>query len=306
MRWLLGALLVPALVLAPIMGFLLSPLAPFWLSGRTTIPVAGAATGWQFSGAADPSLPTSSERVSDAQRYALARTVGFTPEQAVIATAIAIAENGAGDPRAISSTDDVGVWQINRVHWERFGGRDALYDPLRNAQAAFVVHGMQGWAAWTTYRNDGYRQFLERARNAVAGAQQPEGPFRLESDALFAAAAAWFGVPYLFAGCSRSGIDCSCWTQTIARQLGYSLPRTAQQQYDATTRVAQPQVGDLVFFERTYSSAERVTHVGFYAGDGVMLSAAEPMVGRQSLSNPFWKSRLVGYGRMRGAPGNQG
>ena len=34
-----------------------------------------------------------------------------------------------------------------------------------------------------------------------------------------------------------------------------ALPRTAQQQYDATTRVARDQLqpGDLVFFARTYA-----------------------------------------------------
>jgi len=36
-----------------------------------------------------------------------------------------------------------------------------------------------------------------------------------------------------------------------------------------------------------------------------MISAAEPAVGRQSLSSPFWASHFVGYGRVITQPGNQ-
>jgi cell wall-associated NlpC family hydrolase len=80
----------------------------------------------------------------------------------------------------------------------------------------------------------------------------------------------WLGTPYLFGGCTLRGVDCSCFTQHVARAMGVSLPRTAQLQYNATERTSSPQPGDLVFFERTYSSAERITHVGIVIGDGCM------------------------------------
>jgi cell wall-associated NlpC family hydrolase len=37
----------------------------------------------------------------------------------------------------------------------------------------------------------------------------------------------WLGVPYVFGGCSKSGVDCSCFVQLVYRALGVSLPRVA-------------------------------------------------------------------------------
>jgi len=56
------------------------------------------------------------------------------------------------------------------------------------------------------------------------------------------------GLPYLYGGTTPAGFDCSGFTQYIFAKLGVSLPRTAEQQRQATTPVSIPQVGDLVFF----------------------------------------------------------
>src|SRR5437899_2888765 len=106
--------------------------------------------------------------VSDAQRYQLARAAGFDPQQAVTATAISIAEDRSGDPAALSPTRDLGLWQINSVHWPRFGGQVALSDPLTNARAAFAIFRERGWNAWNTFTStaNNYTQFLQRATMA--------------------------------------------------------------------------------------------------------------------------------------------
>jgi len=56
------------------------------------------------------------------------------------------------------------------------------------------------------------------------------------------------GIPYLYGGTTPAGFDCSGFTQYIFGKLGVSLPRTAEQQRQATTPVSTPEVGDLVFF----------------------------------------------------------
>jgi len=84
---------------------------------------------------------------------------------------------------------------------------------------------------------------------------------------LLAQAHVWLGTRYVFGGCSPSGIDCSCFVQTIFRSVGVALPRTSQLQYDASVGrgfgTITPEPGDLVFFFRTYLDVSQDwTHVG--------------------------------------------
>lgn len=82
----------------------------------------------------------------------------------------------------------------------------------------------------------------------------------------------FIGVPYVWGGSSPSGFDCSGLTQYCYRQVGVSLARTSQAQYDSGQHIARDRLdllrpGDLVFFG-TDGDADRVHHVGMYVGDG--------------------------------------
>src|SRR5215471_5428841 len=59
-------------------------------------------------------------------------------------------------------------------------------------------------------------------------------PTSRNASELLAQARSWLGTRYVFGGCSASGIDCSCFVQTIFRSVGIGLPRTSQQQYNST------------------------------------------------------------------------
>src|SRR5205823_5350215 len=89
--------------------------------------------------------------------------------------------------------------------------------------------------------------------------------------AIIKLAQTWLGVPYVFGGCSRGGVDCSCLVQNVYAAVGIHLPRIAVDQFNATVSVSDPQPGDLVFFANTYEPG--ISHVGIYIGEGLQINA---------------------------------
>ena len=82
----------------------------------------------------------------------------------------------------------------------------------------------------------------------------------------------YLGVPYVWAGNDRSGIDCSGLVQQTYKGLGISLPRIASDQQKVGTNVAslaQAQPGDLLFF------GQPAYHVAIYVGGNKMIEAPQ-------------------------------
>ncbi|UPK76905.1 C40 family peptidase [Nocardioidaceae bacterium SCSIO 66511] len=80
----------------------------------------------------------------------------------------------------------------------------------------------------------------------------------------------FLGLPYLWAGTSAYGFDCSGFTHTVYAVHGVRIPRDAGPQFETGTPVAEDDLrpGDLVFFGES-----RIHHVGMYAGDGYVIDA---------------------------------
>lgn len=112
------------------------------------------------------------------QIYQVARQAGFSVDQAIRWTAIAMAESG-GNTRANArnaSENSVGLWQINlKANSRLVRGRDP-YDPLVNATIAYELSNRgTNWKPWTVTlptRNgrpnpNYYARHLPRARQAA-------------------------------------------------------------------------------------------------------------------------------------------
>ncbi|WP_448616957.1 NlpC/P60 family protein [Modestobacter sp. URMC 112] len=199
-------------------------------------------------------------KLTPAQIYAVALQGGFSPEQAVTFTAIALAESG-GDPRANAAgpEDSRGLWQINvspGVRPDRWG--DALYDPVVNARAAYEISGggtkLRPWSV--THGDDPrYARFLEEARAAAvavdsgaasgtlpaaatAAATQGDAAGGSAVDSFVQAALDQVGDSYVFGSEVRdldtpdpATFDCSELTEWAAHQAGVEIGDGSYNQY---------------------------------------------------------------------------
>ena len=117
------------------------------------------------------------KKISQPKINEMLLAVGFTPEQAKIMAAVAMAES-AGDPMidTVKSGLDpekknefsIGLFQLNMIdafleeRLKLFGikSTDELYNPIVNVIAAKRLYDQQGFGAWSAYNNNSYKKFL--------------------------------------------------------------------------------------------------------------------------------------------------
>lgn len=108
----------------------------------------------------------------------------------------------------------------------------------------------------------------------------------------------WFGTRYRYGGETKKGIDCSALTSALLMAVyGFAVPRTAQQQYDASEHITKEELkeGDLVFFNTTGG----VSHVGLYLENNYFVhSSSSQGVTISSLDDSYFSKRFIGAGRI--------
>ena len=100
------------------------------------------------------------------------------------------------------------------------------------------------------------------------------------------------GNPYVYGGTSlTNGADCSGFVMSIFANFGYSLPRVAAAQCDASTKkdISQLEPGDLVFYGNGY-----VDHVALYIGDGKIIHASGAATGIKISNYDYEQPAAIG------------
>ncbi|MHB1694403.1 MAG: C40 family peptidase [bacterium] len=100
----------------------------------------------------------------------------------------------------------------------------------------------------------------------------------------------YHGVPYVWGGTTRNGMDCSGFVQRVFKKLDINIPRTAREQSRLGKYVPKSKLkpGMLLFF-RTYASY--ISHVGIYIGHGKFIqeNSGVGKVTVNSLSNEYFE-----------------
>ena len=121
--------------------------------------------------------------------------------------------------------------------------------------------------------------------------------------ALFNEAEKHIGKRYVFGANGPNNFDCSsfvCWSFTHSGVK--NMPRTTAwgiyKTYCNPVSPSEAKAGDIIFFKNTYDSGSPISHVGIYAGNGMMIHAGDP-IRFVIINTPYWREHFYGFGRVK-------
>lgn len=113
----------------------------------------------------------------------------------------------------------------------------------------------------------------------------------------------WIGTPYKWGGTDKRGIDCSAFIQRLFDSVyQIQVPRTSLEQFytnwvDKFRTMSHLSEGDLIFFKTIGNNV--VSHVGLYLDNGYFINSSSTNgVSIASITDPYWKRKIVGAGRI--------
>jgi cell wall-associated NlpC family hydrolase len=153
---------------------------------------------------------------------------------------------------------------------------------------------------WYKVQYDGQTGYIRSDLMEITGSQEALAVTSAGKE-IAALAYTFVGHPYVYGAASPAvGFDCSGLAYYVYREFGYSISRTASNQFrnngvSVSKDTLQP--GDLVFFSS--NGGKSITHVGVYYGDGMFVNASTSNTGVifSSLGSAYY-SRVY-YGAKR-------
>lgn len=145
--------------------------------------------------------------------------------------------------------------------------------------------------AFQVYTPDGLK-WVEKSAVSFIDAEVPSG------ETIIKEARRFIGLDYLWGGMSAYGFDCSGFVHTIYKRYGVTIPRDAGDQFKSGTAISKEGLkpGDLVFFAHEKGKGD-LHHVGFYAGDGMLLHSPQtgsPIECLDLWSHPVLADEFIG------------
>jgi len=122
-----------------------------------------------------------------------------------------------------------------------------------------------------------------------------------ENKKLILAIDKWLGTPHRMGGCSKNGVDCSCFVRSIYKEAyGITLSRSSGEMYRDTEKIRKNELreADLIFLK---GPDKKISHVGIYLKDNrfAHVTTAKGVI-ISSLGEDCYKNSFYAAGRIPG------
>jgi murein DD-endopeptidase / murein LD-carboxypeptidase len=122
----------------------------------------------------------------------------------------------------------------------------------------------------------------------------------IKNSKLYSFISEWYGVPYKYSGCHKSGVDCSCFAGILYETVyGKKTSRTASEIFSECEKINPDEAkeGDLIFFKINGNS---ISHVGIYLKNRCFVhSSTSKGVVINSIEEAYYKKYIFCAGKLK-------